>query len=66
MHSPAICSNAHTRDNIPSLFLLVFTGFIASHVAILLCKKYPQYNGKFFVVIYFVFMCRLDYWLLLT
>jgi len=63
-HSPAICSNAHTRDNISSLILLVFTGFIASHVAILLCKKYPQYNGKFFVVIYFVFMCRLVYWLL--
>ena len=65
-HSPAICANAHTRDNIPSLVLLVFSGFIASHVAILLCKKYPQYNGKFFVVIviYFVFMCRLVYWLL--
>ena len=37
----------------PSLLLSLPIGFIASHVAILLCKKYPQYN----IVVY----DKLDY-----
>ena len=35
----------------------ISSGFIASHVAILLCKKYPQYNGKFTQL---SFLCRLS------
>jgi len=48
-----MCTNAEEDYEPKNIFLTGGAGFIASHVAILLCKKYPQYN----IVVY----DKLDY-----